>query len=41
MTEEQLLYKEMTMSGSDFKEYLLTSVSLGLVTLEQLYDFME
>lgn len=41
LTETELLYKEETMSRSDFKEYLFASVSLGLITLKQLYDFME
>lgn len=41
LTDTELLYKEETMSSSDFKEYLLTGISLGLITLKQLYDFME
>lgn len=41
MTDTELLYKEETMSRSDFKEYLLTGVSLGLITIKQLYEFME
>lgn len=41
LTDTELLYKEETMSSSDFKEYILTGVSLGLVTVKQLYDFME
>lgn len=41
LTDTELLYKEETMSGSDFKEYLLAGVSLGLITVKQLYEFME
>lgn len=41
LTDTELLYKEETMSSSDFKEYLLTGVSLGLITVKQLYEFME
>jgi len=34
MTEEQLLFKQETMSEVDFNEFLLNAVECGLITLD-------
>ena len=34
MTEEQLLFKQETMSTVDFNEFLLNAVECGLINLE-------
>ena len=34
MTEEQLLFKQETLSEVDFKEFLLNDVECGLINLE-------
>ena len=34
MTEEQLLFKQETLSEVDFNEFLLNAVECGLITLD-------
>ena len=39
MTEEQLLFKQETMSMVDFNEFLINAVECGLINLETSLNF--